>query len=159
MWGGGRGEGVVLIVTYSSLRQETTYQTEHQVARTGPKLNPNVATYCSGGSTSLSPIYTILGEEIQGLIQENPGSCGTYEERKWTRLVKDSCSHQDNHHVLPSIGSLLSPPMHCICLKQHTHLTWECELIEVTQKDGWRTQCRLLKKNKIPSLRVALVSH
>ena len=51
------------------------------VARTGPKLNSNVSTYCSGGSTSLSPMYTILGEEIQGLIQENPGSCGTYEER------------------------------------------------------------------------------
>jgi len=40
-------------------------------------LNPSISTYCSGGSTSLRPIYTILGEEIQGLIQENPGSCGT----------------------------------------------------------------------------------
>lgn len=32
---------------------------------------------CSAGSTSRKPMYTIFGGERQGLIQENPGSCGT----------------------------------------------------------------------------------
>lgn len=69
-----RGRQVVFIVTY-------TQHLSNQVARRGPQFNPNASTYCSGGSTSLKPIYTILAEEIHGLIQENPGSCGTYKER------------------------------------------------------------------------------
>lgn len=83
------------------------------MARTGPKLNPNILTYCSGGSTSLSPIYTILGEEIQGLIQENPGSCGTCEE-------KDSSEILSLSKVITVCGmlSFLTPS---VCVNQQTH--------------------------------------
>lgn len=52
-----------------------------QIGRTGPELTPSASTYCSAGSTSRKPMYTIFGGERQGLIQENPGSCGTCEER------------------------------------------------------------------------------
>lgn len=46
-------------------------------------------TYCSAGSTSLRPIYTISDRERQGFIQENPGSCGTYRgrEERWVFLI------------------------------------------------------------------------
>lgn len=83
------------------------------MARTGPKLNPNISTYCSGGSTSLSPIYTILGEEIQGLIQENPGSCGTCEEKNSSGIL--------SLPMIIAVCGVTSLLTLSVCVNQQTH--------------------------------------
>ena len=113
------------------------------MARTDPKLNPNVSTYCSGGSTSLSPIYIILGEEIQGLIQENPGSCGTCEE-------KDSSGILGLPKINPCVRYAFSPYPQCMCKPANTRSGEKLTEVEMIQKGSCRTQYSLLK-NKIPS--------